>query len=98
MLLRITNLCVERMSVDSFLSSEGLSRDGRNLRSRSQPRRAAHHGNSVAGRRCSCQTETLYSSRNLPNDGAAPELGDDRNCDVAVAPATSEAGAVQDSS
>src|SRR6266849_5385123 len=75
-------------------SNEGLSRDRRHLRGRSKPRRAAHHGSSLDGGRSSRETKTLQSSRYLPDDGASVEFADDRTRDVAVVPATREAGVV----
>src|SRR6266851_6133236 len=77
-----------------LLSNEGLSRDRCDLRGRSQPRRAAHDGNSLDRGRSSRQTQTLQSSRNLSNHGAAPEFIDDRIGDVAVVPATSKASSI----
>jgi uncharacterized membrane protein YozB (DUF420 family) len=40
---------VERRGAVSFLFNDGLSRDGRDLRGRSQSRRAAHHGVALLG-------------------------------------------------
>src|SRR5204862_4611958 len=74
--------------------NDGLSRHRRNLRGGSQPRRATHHGNSPDCRGSSRETKTLQSSRNLPNVRPSLEFADDRTGDVAVVPATSEAGAV----
>src|SRR5271169_109908 len=81
-----------------LISGKGLSRDRRNLRGRYQPRCAAHHGIGPCHWGSSRETQTLPSSRYLPDDGASLELADDRTGDVAVVPATSEAGDVQSSS
>src|SRR5208282_1738415 len=77
-----------------LISGKGLSRDRCNLRGRSQPGRAAHYGSSSARCGFSCETQTLPSPRYLPDDGASVEFADDRTRNVAVVPATSEAGAV----
>ena len=42
---------------------------------------------------CSGETKTVYSSRDLPDDGAALEFADDRVGDVAFVSTTSEASA-----
>src|ERR1700687_325805 len=75
-------------------SNEGLSQDRCHLRGRSQPCRAAHHGNSLDRGRSSRETQTFQSSRYLSDDGAALEFVDDRVGSVALVPATSEASAV----
>ncbi len=77
-----------------FLSNERFSRYRCHFRGRPQPSRAAHHGNSLDRGGLSRETKTLQSSRYLPNDGAAAELVNDRTGDVAVVPATGQAGAV----
>lgn len=74
-----------------FGASKRIPRDGRHLRSRRQPRRPADDGSGTGRRRCSCETQTLQSSRHLPDDGAAPELVDDRISDVACIPPKREA-------
>ena len=78
-----------------FLPSNGFSRHRRYFRGGSQPRRAAHHGTSVDRGDYSRKTQTLQSSRHLPDDGASLELANDRSGDVAVIPATSEASVTQ---
>ena len=77
-----------------FLSRSGFSRHRSYLQGRSQPRCAARDGSSVDRRGSSRETKTIQSSRYLPNDGAAPELADDRTGDGAIVPATSDASAV----
>jgi len=49
-------------------------------------------GAALIGGRFSCETKPVHGSRNLPDDGAAPEFVDDRTGDVAFVPTTSEAG------
>src|ERR1700686_5505584 len=93
-ILRIVNLWVERMIGGVVFSNEGISWHRRHLRGRSQPGRAAHHGNGFDRGDSSREAQTLQGSRHLPNDGASIELVDDRTGDVAVAPATSEASPV----
>src|SRR5260370_39545925 len=73
-----------------LLSNEGLSRHWRNLRGRSQPRGATHHGNSLDRGGPSRETKTLQSSRNLPNSCASLDLSNDRPGDGAAVPAPSE--------
>jgi hypothetical protein len=70
---------------------KGFLGTGATFGSGSQPRRAIHHGNSLDRGGMSRETKTLQSSRNLPNHGASFELANDRACDVAVVPGTSEA-------
>jgi hypothetical protein len=41
-----------------------------------------------------CEAKTLPSSWDLPNDRASVEFAGDRNGDVAIVPATTEAGDV----
>jgi len=77
-----------------FLCNEGLSRDRRPLRRRSQPRRAVHHGISFDCRSSSRKAQALQRSRYLPDDCPSIELIDDRTGDGAVVPATSEASTV----
>ena len=77
-----------------LISGKGLSWDRRDLRGRSQPRRAAPHGTGLAHWGSARETQTLQSSWYLPDDGASLEFVDDRGGDVALVPATSEASAV----
>src|SRR5271156_3806062 len=81
-----------------LISGKGLSRDWCNLRGRYQSSRAAHHGTGLARWGSSCETQTLPSSRYLPDDGASLELVDDRTGNVAIVPATGNAGDGQGSS
>ena len=69
-----------------FLPSEGLSRHRRDIRGRSQPRRAAHHGSGLARGSSAGEAETVSRPRYLPDDGAPPEFVDDRTGYVAFVP------------
>src|ERR1700682_1995014 len=77
-----------------LVSNEGLSRNRCHIRGRSQPRRAAYHGNGPDRGRPSREAQTLQSSRYLSDDGAALEFVDDRVGNVAVVPATGKASAI----
>ena len=74
-----------------LLFDEGLSRYRRQLRGRSQLRRAADDGSFARYWSHSGKTEAVQGSRYLPSDGASLELVDDRTGDVAIVSATGEA-------
>src|SRR5579862_4948309 len=74
-----------------LISGKGVSRDRRKLRRRSQPSRAAHHGDCVDCWDCSREAQKLQGSRNLPDDCSSLEFVDDRPSNVAIVPATGEA-------
>jgi len=81
-----------------FVANQRIPRNRCPSLRRCQPRRAASDGRRTCRRGPSCKTETLQSSRHLPNDGAASEFMDNRTSDVARFSATAEANNSQDPS